>query len=487
MDLLFKRKPKHWDDVPWDPRRPLLQLSPRKEDIWSISDAYEGTFVTGATGGGKTSGPGQHMAKSFLRNGFGGLVLSVKRDEPDLWRKYAKATGREEQFIFFGPGSGWSFDFMQYEFSRPGAGAGHTENLVRLFTEVLNVANRKKDQEMSSEAFWEYSQQQMLRNAIDLLAIAYDRVTLPDVYDVINSAPTSLAAMESEEFVAASSCCQALIQGRKQAKSPRRAADFALCGKYWLEEFPALSDRTRSVIVTSFTSMADVFLRGELGDLFCSNQGKPLVPELCQEGAVIVLELPTKEWGPIGQLGQVLYKWIWQQAMERRDVNQHPRPVFLYADEAATFATGTDVLFQSTARSQNLATVYLVQNLPMLEEALGENDLYGLIGNLRTKCFSNNDCTVTNKWAADCIGMGRTIKPNFSQKSGSSLLDDDGPTVGGNVDWDYSVHSSEFLTLKSGGVANDLTVTTVLFKGDRTFRYTNKCYLPVGWPQVERS
>src|SRR6185312_4439816 len=114
---------------------PLLWFG--KNDPWRIRDACEGTAVFGSTGAGKTSGTGRAIAKSFLNAGFGGLVLTAKPDEADLWRQYCREANRSDSLIIFSPEERWRFNFLNYEFSRPGAGAGLTENLVRLFSTVM--------------------------------------------------------------------------------------------------------------------------------------------------------------------------------------------------------------------------------------------------------------------------------------------------------------------------------------------------------------
>src|SRR5436190_4949149 len=121
---------------------PLLWLS--KKDPWTIRNAFEGTAVLGATGSGKTSGSGQALAKAFLSAGFGGLVLCAKPDEAELWRRYCRQTNRSDSLIIFGPQQPYRFNFLNNEFTRPGAGAGLTENLVRLFTTIMQVAERQR-------------------------------------------------------------------------------------------------------------------------------------------------------------------------------------------------------------------------------------------------------------------------------------------------------------------------------------------------------
>ena len=78
--------------------RPVLNFG---EDTWTIGDACEGTQIFGATGSGKTTGSGQAIAKAFLRNNFGGLVLTAKTDECDVWKKYCRETNRIDDLIVF--------------------------------------------------------------------------------------------------------------------------------------------------------------------------------------------------------------------------------------------------------------------------------------------------------------------------------------------------------------------------------------------------
>jgi hypothetical protein len=53
---------------------PLLYLSENPLDTWRIRDACERTQIIGATGSGKTTGSGQALARTFLRNDFGGVA-----------------------------------------------------------------------------------------------------------------------------------------------------------------------------------------------------------------------------------------------------------------------------------------------------------------------------------------------------------------------------------------------------------------------------
>ena len=124
----------------WPLNLPLVRFSERSEDTWTLSDAFQGVSIMGENGSGKTSGSGKHLARKFLQNGFGGLVLCFKTDEADLWRSYLKKTGREQDGRFFGVDQEFRFNFMDYE--ARGSGMDFVENLVTLLVDVASIQRR---------------------------------------------------------------------------------------------------------------------------------------------------------------------------------------------------------------------------------------------------------------------------------------------------------------------------------------------------------
>ena len=449
-------------------------------NFWALRDAFQGTQIFGGTGSGKSSGSGQAIARAFLEAGLGGLVLTAKTDEVLAWQEYAKATGRTADLLVVDQSCNWRFNFLRYELTRPGAGAGHTENLVNLFCSVIEVSERKGSQTGGGDSYWLRTLKQLLRNAIDLSALAADDVDLPGLYRIITSAPRSTAEATDETWRKESVCYALIEAARDKAAAKDRASDFELTRDYWLKEFPGLAPETRSVVVSIFTSMADCFLRGLLRKLFCTDGN--FAPEDSFKGRIIILNLPVKEYNELGQFAQVLFKFIWQRAIERRippgttraKAEQTIRPVFLWADESQFFATSHDALFQSTARSSRACTVYLTQNLPSYHAAFGganaRSETDAFLGNLQTKIFHANGDPTTNNWAADSIGRTRQIQfygglsESTAVKGGGAGINQ---SAGGSQVFEYLVQPQEFTMLQSGGPEYDLQVEGIIFQGGR--------------------
>jgi len=83
---------------------PLIEFkSSFGSSFWTIRNAVEGVQIFGGIGSGKTSGSGRFLALKYLKNGFGGLVLTAKPDEKKLWVEYATLTNRLNDLIIVEP------------------------------------------------------------------------------------------------------------------------------------------------------------------------------------------------------------------------------------------------------------------------------------------------------------------------------------------------------------------------------------------------
>ena len=444
-------------------------------DMWRVNDACEGLVIFGATGSGKTSGSGQTFAHAYLAAEFGGLVLCAKPDEPALWAKYASQTGRQSDLILFGADSRWSFNFLQHESRRQGAGANLTENLVNLFTEIAAIGAGAAGS--TSDPFWERAMKSLVRNCVDLLAAASVPVTLHNMFEVVRSAPTNVEMIKSENWRQDSACWRYIQVAKEAVSNSGQRIDFHEIDAYWLEHFPTLGDRTRSSIVAMFITLAEALTRSKMRELFCS--GTTVAPEDILAGKIVVIDLPVKEWGEVGRIAAVLWKYCFQKTVERRKDNPNGlgRPVFLWADECQHFISRHDALFQATARSSRAGTVYLTQSIPSLVAAVGAEQegralIDSLLNNLVTKIFHANSDATTNEYAAKLIGRElrkfRTEGRSVGSNPGSWL-----PSVTRNLGYseqlDDVIHPTEFSGLKKGGKENGYVVNGVIVPMGRTF------------------
>lgn len=437
---------------------------------FTIGNACEGVQILGGIGSGKTSGSGESLARAYLSAGFGGLVLCAKKDVLEDWKKYARETGRENTLLVFDASGDFVFPFLQYEVEREGEGKGYTENLVRLFSTVYEAISRSQSGG-GSDAYWERAMQQLLRNAIELCMIARGTVSVPLIHDVVMSAPLKPADTKSDEWRKTSLCYKLMAEAHTKTLDKWTGYDLDSTVAFWLKEYPNLSEKTRSAILSMLTTMMDIFLRRPFRQLFSEppeDRRKIAFPELTHRGAIIVINLPVKEFGDAGRAAQVVYKYLWQQAAERRNVKENPRPIFLWVDEAQNFATEYDMQFQATARSSRACTVYLTQNLPnYYAEMGGEHSKYrvdSLVGNLQTKIWHANSDPLTNENAADTIGKSWQKRKSTGASFGQSNFN---LSSGETENLDHDVNPQEFTKLRKGGAANNFIVEGVVFQNGR--------------------
>lgn len=440
------------------------------QEEFTIGNACEGTQIFGGIGSGKTSGSGEALARAFLGAGFGGLVLCAKKDVLDDWKRYAQQTGRANTILVLDASGDFVFPFLQYEIERKGEGAGNTDNLVRLFTTVYEAVDRSVGSE-GSDPYWTRAMQQLLRNTIDLCLIARGTVSVPLIHDVILSAPTSIAQIDTDEWKAKSICWKLLLEGHAKELDKWLKYDFDSTASFWLEEYPGLAEKTRTSILSTLTTMMDIFLRRPFRRLFSEKPDDPrkiAYPELTHRGVVIVVNLPVKEYGDAGRAAQVVYKHLWQQAVERRAVTKETIPVFLWVDEAQNFVTEYDMQFQATARSSKACTVYLTQNLPNYYAEMGgmqsKYKVDSLMGNLQTKIWHANSDPMTNENAADTIGKSWHVRETSGETYG---IDTFNVSSGKNESFDYDVSPQSFTKLRKGGQRNSRVVEAIVFQNGR--------------------
>jgi hypothetical protein len=101
--------------------------------------------------------------------------------------------------------------------------------------------------------------------------------------------------------------------------------------QFFFDSFINLSEKTRSIIDFTFAGFLFRLLREPVYSLFCRDDST-VTPEDSLRGKIILINLPVKIYHKVGRDCQILFKYIWQRAMEKRSVAANAQPLFLWAD-----------------------------------------------------------------------------------------------------------------------------------------------------------
>jgi hypothetical protein len=455
----------------WPDDSALLTLGEEEASCpWTLRNAFEGVLIFGATGSGKTSGSGATLAESFLRSGFGGLVMTVKTDEAEHWQRLCEHCGRGNDYVVIRRGGQWKFNILAYEAQRPGQGGGLSENLVSFCRNLLSISSRQQGVGVNDQ-FWQSAGDQLLNATFDLFLLASLEITFDRLAEFISAAPTAPLADEEAMyrvpiFGSVLSKAWGNLQNPEDQRIFRRALD------YWLRIYPALGSKTRSSITLGVFAMLDAFRGRDIPDLISSDTN--ITPESILSGKIVVLDLPIKEMGHTGVIVQSAWKFLFQTTVERQGNAGNPsrRPVFLWEDEGQYFFSNHDHHFQDTARSSRVSHVILSQNLHNFYKEFGQGAKEAadsVFGNLNTKIFHANPDPTTNEWAAKHFGTeihSRFTISQAPQQSSKGFWDSlhqmiDPPStasISASEQREYAVQPEEFNRLRTGGSANDFQV-----------------------------
>ena len=451
---------------------PILKFSQSPSEWWTIRDAVRGVQIFGGIGSGKTSGSGQTIARKYLEHGFGGLVLCAKPDEAAEWVKYAKQAGREEDIILFQEGSQWQFNALEYESSRTSKGGGLTFNLTELFMAIFKMGQRITGSGgEEKERFWDNSLKRCINRIIDLLKLSGEKLSVYNMVELLNTAPVDGKAMnditelEDAEIIKwgqKSLCIKCLYNAGENAKSIKEDRDFLLVFNYFLRDFALLDDKVKSTIKEMFLGFAEPFLSGILNDHFANDSN--VTPEDSFNGKIIIMDFSVKDYLVSGIYAQSLFKYLWQQAVERRTVTETTKPVFLWVDESQYFVNEYDTIFQTTARSSRACTVFLTQNISNYFAQIGGQGasakVNSLLGNLSTVIFHANTDAETNEYASRLIGHDIVLLTGAGLQNQHFSLE---RTESENISSQYmpQVKPMEFTVLKTGGEVNNYKVEAI--------------------------
>ncbi|MGE6221068.1 TraM recognition domain-containing protein [Nubsella zeaxanthinifaciens] len=472
---------------------------------WTYRHAFEGVQIFGGIGSGKTSGSGAKIAMKYLEKGFGGLVLTVKHDEVENWLDYARRANRLDDIIVIEPNGKYKFNCLEYESTNSETNKSITDNIVDVLKTVIN-ASKQKDSGKSEDAFWENAIDMLMYNLIDLCKLAYGSVNINFLYSIAETLPkandekpsslekTPPSAFENAYNLAHQNVKKKVFDwyktvdvGKLHSLKEEEYEELYLnevpesrllkeLHQYFFDSLKNLNERTRSLIDFSLIGFLFRLKRDPVFSTFYKEKSN-VTPDDCLKGKIIIINFPVKVYHKVGRDCQIMFKYIWQRRMEKRNVKENNIPVFLFADEAQNFIHEHDADFQATARGSRIATVYLTQNIPNYYGSMGGNNgefkVKSFIGTLGTKIFHANSDQDTNNYSSSIIG-----KAYYKKNSGGS-------SVGGEGNMSFSTNDSEelqdiyqpneFVGLKNGGEINNQVVSAIIqIQGTPLFKNNEK-------------
>lgn len=439
-----------------NPDTPLLQLSPK--DYLTVRQAVQGVHVFGGIGSGKTSGAGRALAGAYLRAGMGGIILTAKPEEIDLWVGYCKETGREDSMILFDETQGCNF--ITYEFARKGGGQA-VNSVTDTIMKILEAADLAAGQKAGNggDVFWSKAARMMLMYAISCLYAATGNVTANSIVRFITIMPQKEPTTEEEKAKLDENFAIAMLH--KMRTNPAREIPDDLKEQtinYFRYEWFAYPAKTRGSVLAHVTSNLSRFNTGMLRKCFCDQT--TIVPEMTMGGAVIIMALPVLMHNEDGIVANSLFKFLWQRAVESRnglDPQFRDRPVFLYADESQYFVNSYDDQFLSTCRGSKACVVFLSQSIPTYYGMLGKEKsdaVDGFLGKFNNHIFHLNPDPRTNQFASSLIGRGIHRRASGNETTGTSKQE--GKNYGGSQSDTYTLGDSKSFGSQRGSSGSGL-------------------------------
>lgn len=428
--------------------RPLIRLT--ATDVLTLRDFVTGTLVMGMTGSGKSSGPRDTIFRSFIRDGMGGVITTVKPEDIEDIRRICKEEGRLDSLLIW-DGLNGGFNFLEWILAREGLNG--IENAIEFLMRVIELKKASAAiQAGGSEQFWQDCILQFMRALIPLIHAGTGTLRIDDILRCARSAPTSLEQMKDPAWHANSDFYKMCALAADKLNDTTGARIMA----YW-QEFAALDSKTRSNILISLTTALDPLVSNDwLRHAFCEDS--TIFPELCFLGIIIVLAMPVLLHHEDGLFAQQTFVLAYQRTVLARNAlpkRYRERPVFLIVDEFPLFCNSQYTRFLGLCRSSLCCTVLLAQSAPSIEARMigpnGAQQAQSLIANCAIKIWAANNCTVTNEWASKTIGRTLQTRSNYSANEGQNSSF--GANMGEGTNWGQSSNSGGSVSSGPNGQA----------------------------------
>ena len=456
--------------------RPMMALT--EQDQLRFRQ-MSGILGVGNPGSGKSSSLGKQLFSAFARAGCGALCHAVKSDDAETFIAWARECGRERDVVLFSEASGLRFDPLAYEWTRQTArGGGDVESIISYFSTLLSLSH---PQSGGNERFWELAAEQAMRNAIKLIQLANEPLSIVNVHRAISSFPDHLGQQDEpgwEERSYTAGLIKA-IRARKDSLSETQWQDLETAADFVFFRWAALDDRPRSSIAMTVAGMCDKFLFHPLRRIFAAGAYDFTPEQITHEQKILIIDYPILEYGKeTARLINVMVQLTCQRAWLRHQYQPGCcNGALLYMDEFQLLMHRFQNHFVQVSRSSGVAVVALTQTILNLAEELGEAHpgakTKAFLANLNVKIALRSTCPDTCNYYSEVIGKTYRYLDNFS--AGASG-ENSHASFGGSRQLAFQVEPHEFSTLTRPDGDNPLAEAIVFCGGDHfNATRTEKC------------
>jgi hypothetical protein len=440
-----------------------------------------GIHVFGRTDGGKTSSMKQ-VARAILEcKDSSLLVLCSKRGEYREWLGLVTKAKRDDDVILVDPKKEWRFNMIGY-FGESKAGA---EAIVRFIMEMKSAIFRENQASGGESAVWRKYDETAIRNCVVALMCAKEEVTSVNLHRMIVTAPVSPSELESERWQE-DYCNEILKRGFDAEKTPMQQMDFEQSMDYLLRVWPGMGDRTRGSVLMGVAGTLSAMNIGMAREMFASATN--ITPKAAIEGRkIVIVNMPPDEWGDVGLLANIGWKYHWQKEVLKREVSEESPVAGIWGDESSLWVSDFDSDFVSRCRSYRGFQVYICQSIANYEKTLpsdkAEAIVESLVSNFSHKVFFALGSAKDAEYAADLCGKHLEVLAGGSvQHAPWSMFEGGGEHHSSSFheQYEYLVRPEDFMVgLRTGSPANNYMVDAIVVRSGKPFAS--------GYPMVQVS
>lgn len=445
----------------WSPRDPL-----------TVRDLLRSIAIFGASGSGKTSGSGYQLARAIVMAAglrIGGLILASKPEDREFWERIFRMAGRRNDLLVFGPDSPLRFNYLNFV-QRSGGDTRDITQTITVIGETLEQSNGHQ-----SEQFWAKQNERMIYNAVEIVRRATGTATAPDLQRFINGAAQVPSALATPEWQAGfhNQCLQVAF-GKLSTSIQRH--DYALAADFWLKEYPAMNDRTRSSIIAGVMGILHVFNTGAVRELVSTTTN--VSPAVMDQGKWVLVDMPISSHGAAGVFILAGWKYLTQRHILKRHATETTPACVVWADEAQKVVNSFDADYLAMCRSHRGCMVYLTQSIHSFYSRIrgegGEHETDSLLTNFYHKVAHALGDDKSAAYFSSLIGRRLTTHIGGSSSPADNVYDQLFGQSKFSASFSQNVENvlenREFMqNLRTGGEANNCMVDGIIVRSGSPF------------------